>query len=266
MRSFLRNLLWLCAIATASAAGSIGWLLLVRRVVGPALLRADNDVAGNYLQTLGTVYAVVLAFVVYVVWSQFNEARAAVQSEANEISDLFRTVHGLGEPTRRRVRSLLTDYVQLVAREEWAAMGRGRSLPAAQAILDQVWAALEAAEPATARAEVIYSEALGRFNDLSDRRSHRLFTARLRLPPLMWTLLLAGAALTVGSMALFGLDTFASHALMTASLAGLIGFILFVVYDLDNPFWGAWRVGPSPLLRAIAEDTPQPAASRDAAA
>ena len=43
--------------------------------------------AGNYLQTVGTIYAVLLAFVVFVVWQQHNDTRSAVESEANELSD-----------------------------------------------------------------------------------------------------------------------------------------------------------------------------------
>lgn len=58
-------------------------------------LEASNDVVGNYYQTLGTIYAVLLAFVVFVVWSQFNDARGAVAEEAKDLEDLLRLAAGL---------------------------------------------------------------------------------------------------------------------------------------------------------------------------
>jgi hypothetical protein len=38
---------------------------------------------------------------------------------------------------------------------------------------------------------------------------------------------------------------------MTVALAGSIAFILFIVADLDNPFWGSWRIGPDAFQRAL---------------
>ncbi len=252
---------WLLVAITVSVAGSTAALVAVRWLVPVSVLTAHNDAAGSYLQTLGTIYAVLLAFVVFVVWSQYNDARAAVEREANELTDLHRTVHGFPQPRRGQVRARLREYVVLVAEEEWPLMAQRRHDPRADSVLDEVWRVLEALEPASPREESLYGEALARFNDLSDSRTHRLHTARLRLPPTMWALLLVGAGLTVASMALFGVPSVWAHGLMTAALAGLICFVLYVVLDLDNPFWGDWRITPEPLLAAI-----PPASEADAAA
>src|SRR6476659_6635333 len=60
----------------------------------------DNDTVGNYLQTVGTIYAVLLAFVMTTVWSQFNETRQLIDHEANEVIDLYRTADGFPEAER----------------------------------------------------------------------------------------------------------------------------------------------------------------------
>ena len=60
-----------------SMAASVLGLCAARRALPARLLAASNDVVGNYLQTLGSIYAVLLAFVVFVVWSQFNDARTS---------------------------------------------------------------------------------------------------------------------------------------------------------------------------------------------
>jgi len=117
--------------------------------------------------------------------------------------------------------------------------------------LEQIWYALQSLEPQTKREESLYAEALSRFNDLSDARSHRIYCSLLRLPPSLWVLLLTNGGLVVGSMWIFGMESFSAHALMTVALAGSIAFILFLVADLDNPFWGSWQVGTDAFARAL---------------
>jgi hypothetical protein len=97
----------------------------------------SNDVAGNYLQTLGTIYAVLLAFVVIVVWQQFNDARSAVEREANEVLDIFRTASGFSEPARGELREQLQIYVSAVLDREWEAMARDEN-----GVFEEVWSVL----------------------------------------------------------------------------------------------------------------------------
>lgn len=239
----------------ASMVVALIGLVLVRCLAPASWLHANNEVAGNYLQTLGTIYAVLLAFVVFVVWQQHNETRSAVESEANEVSDLYRTIQAL--PGTQPVRDCIQRYGKVVVDEEWAAMARGGWSKGAGQALEDIWQALQGVEPRSGREEVLYAEALARFNDLSDARSRRLHCALLRLPPSLWVLLLTNGGLVVGSMWIFGLESFLAHALMTVALAGSIVFILFLVADLDNPFWGSWRVGPEAFQRALGQGPKQ---------
>lgn len=248
MRTF--GLIFL-AVATSIALG-VGGLYAVRVVASPVWLHANNEVAGNYLQTLGTIYAVLLAFVVYAVWQQHNEARDAVESEANEVSGVDRILQGFPDPVRGHVRDHLRAYVQAVVVEEWSSMIRGGlASRSAERALEQIYLSLQAMEPGTPREEVLFSEALARFNDLANARTHRLLSSRLRLPTSMWVLLVADGSITVASMWLFGLESFLAQALMTAALAGSVAFVLYLIADLDNPFWGDWIVTSDPIRAAL---------------
>jgi len=247
----VRSLLLLVVLLGGAAVVSTGAVYLVRRLVPLAVLASNHEVAGNYLQVLGTLYAVLLAFVVFVVWTQYNDATTAVEREANEIADLHRTVSGLTTAARDRMRAELQTYVKVVADEEWGAMAHGGSSERAADTLERIWRELTVIEPRPGREEALFAEALARFNDLSDTRTHRLVASRMRLPPTLWLLLLTGAVLTAGSMLLFGPASLGAHALMTSAVTGLISFVLYVVADLDNPFWGDWRVSAEPIQRAI---------------
>jgi Protein of unknown function (DUF4239) len=231
---------------------SILGLWLVRRYADPEVLRASNDIVGNYLQTLGTVYAVLLAFVVYVVWGQFNDARAQVEREANELMDLYRTTEGLPEAARARMHADLRRYVDEVIEHEWKAMAKGDEacIDRVGRILDEIWGELKCFEPESGCHGALYDEALGRFNDLADLRTMRLTSARLHIPFAMRLLLYFGAVIVIGSMWLFYLESFAMHALITGAMAGALSHVLYLIGDLDNCFAGDWRVSREPFRRA----------------
>lgn len=240
----------LVVISAASALSLVG-LLAVRRLVPPGALLASNDVVGNYLQTLGSIYAVLLAFVVYVVWAQFNEVRALIDREANEVLDLYRTVEALHGPERCAVRDGLRRYVDEVLGPEWRAMERCRVERSEEAghVLDDTWDALHVFEPRTPREVALFDECLKRYNDLSDVRADRLSSAVARIPSALHLLLYGGAVIVVGSMWLFHVDNGWIHALITSAMAGAISHVLFVIHDLDDPFSGSWRVDPEPFVR-----------------
>jgi len=237
----------LFSLVFASMILSVAGLFIVQDVVPAGILANNNDIAGNYLQTLGTIYAVLLAFVVFVVWSQYNEACKMVEYEADEFWDVLRFVRTLPPPERTRLLVAARDFVREQVENEWPLMARGKACPTAAKLLDTFWEMLSGYEPRSAREEALYGEAISRFNGMCDARTDLIHASRIRLPPTMWTLILTGGCSTVMSMYFFWLKHFWALALMTASLAGCVSFVLFVIYDLDNPFNGDWQVKPEPL-------------------
>jgi len=223
---------------------SLAGLVLVRRLVPADALRAGNDVTGNYLQTLGTIYAVLLAFVVFVVWQQFNDTRGHVEQEANELLDLVRTARGLPAGVHAPLVERARAYVETVLGREWDAMARydDAGMEEGAQLLEGMWEALVTYEPASECHGALYEVALARFNDLSDARSNRLTSSRMRIPGALRLLLVWGEVIVIGSMYLFAVESFALHAVMTAALAGAISHVLYVIDDLDDCFGGDFQV------------------------
>ena len=232
-------------------AGSLIGLVLVRRLVPPAALASSADAAGNYLQALGTIYAVLLAFVVFVVWQQFNDARAHVEREANELLDLSRTARGLSSEVRQPLLAQADSYVALVIGREWDAMAARDEAAFEEGgrVLDRIWELLVAYEPCSECHKSLYGEALARFNDLSDTRTIRVSASQLRIPLSLRMLLYSGAIMTVSSMYLLAVPSATVHALMTGAMAGAISHLLYIIGDLDDAFAGDWQIGREPFLR-----------------
>jgi hypothetical protein len=247
-RRFVMSVVALLPVVAGTSFVAILGLCAVRSWVH---VPDDNDTVGNYLQTVGTIYAVLLAFVTSTVWSQFNETREVIDHEANEVIDLYLTTDGFPEAERIALQQSLARYVDRVIAEEWPAMARvdDRTSETVGDELDEVWAKLHVFEPRTECSKSLHAEALSRYNDLSDARTHRLTAARTRIPFPMKLLIYVGAAIVILSMYLFVVPSFAIHAIMTGSVAGAVSHILYLVWDLDNPFAGSWTVSPEPFER-----------------
>src|SRR5512133_434525 len=125
-------LLWV----SGSIAISVAALWVARHFVPAEWFRANNEVAGNYLQTLGTIYAVLLAFVVFVVWQQHNEARDAVEREANELADLHRVLYSFGSSGSHGLHALTREYQAAVVGDEWTSLARGHATARAERTLE----------------------------------------------------------------------------------------------------------------------------------
>jgi hypothetical protein len=235
----------------ASAITMLG-LLPFRAAMPLDELRAASDGLGNYLQTLGGIYAVLLAFVVTTVWSQFDQARGHVDREAAALIDLHRTASGLPPSTRDLIQRGLRGYVEAVLVDEWPAMARRdeATITRVGERLDQVWLAIHRCQPVNDCQNTIYGEVLSRFNDLTDVRTNRLTASRQRIPLPMRILLFAGAVILVASTYMMVFDPLWIHMTVVGAMSGAVAHILFLIVDLDDPFGGRYVMGKAPYERA----------------
>lgn len=252
MPAWLRTALRLTVLVSIVSIASIGGLAVFRNVVDIELLRASSDSLGTYMQTLGGIYAVLLAFVVVVVWGQFNDARGYVNREATALVELYRIAGGLPADACATIRAGLRDYVTGVLDEEWDAMTRSDEhvIEKIGQRLDRVWSALHTCRPLDECGHTTYAEMLGRYNDLTEIRTNRLTAATAKIPVAMNVLLYTGALIMVVSVYLLPIDRFWLHATVTAGFAGAVAHILFLIYDLDDAFAGDYQVSRGPYLRA----------------
>ncbi|MFA5079969.1 MAG: hypothetical protein WC541_10865, partial [Dehalococcoidia bacterium] len=93
---------WVIALVMMSVAVgiAIGSVLLVRRLVDISKFKEHHDIAGPIFSTIGVIYAVILAFVLVIVWQDFDRAQNDAIQEANYFIDISRDVMGLPEPFR----------------------------------------------------------------------------------------------------------------------------------------------------------------------
>lgn len=231
--------------------GSIGLsllgLMLVRRSLPQRVLEDDHGVVSTKLQVLGTIYAVLLAFMVVVNWQDFEAVTRAVDREAVDLIDVYRDARGFPSPMREELRQRLEQYAERVIADEWRALERDDSSQSARTAFAAIWATFFGFDPQTEAHSVLYSETLRRLNRLSEARHERLHANESMVPGVLWLVLILGAVVTVCFSYFLRARSFILQAVTTAAFAGLITLIIFVILVLDHPFGGAAALNPHPF-------------------
>jgi protein-S-isoprenylcysteine O-methyltransferase Ste14 len=226
-------------------------LVLVQRLVPSDRREGQNDVAGFIYAVLGVAYAVLLAFVVFAVWQDYETAQTNVESEANELAGVYFFASQLPEPQRTRIQDLTRRYARVVVEEEWPMMERGQTSPHADSLVRQLRLELLQFDPHTKGEQVLYELGQTQLHDAVDARRSRLLEVREGIPDLLWVVLVVSGVITVSFTYLFGLKSNLAHALMVAALTLLICGILFTIAEFNNPFSGPVGIRPEAFREAL---------------
>jgi hypothetical protein len=245
---FITGLLMVVGTVVVAILG----LLLVRRLVPLDFLQMHHEVGGYMIGVMGTVYAVILAFIVFFVWNQYQIAAAAVVAEANGVGDLSRMIKRLPEPLQSQLRGALVNYLQVVIHSEWPAMGSQNESQEAWSAMEKIWEIYRRANiPRDEHVQIFYSQSLQQMNNLSNSRRARLFASHGKVPTLIWVLLWLEGAIILGFTYFFGVRSIRSQCLMTIAFALIVSLNLFLILELDRPFGGLAQISPMPLEQEL---------------
>lgn len=240
----------LLVVGTSVTAALLG-LVYVRGKVGLEKLILNNEVGGFKYATLGVVYAVLLAFIVSGVWDDFKAAEAAVGREADALMALHLLSVGFSAEETGVLRKGLRGYVETVLGEEWLAMSRGESSPAADAALHKLAVTYVDIEPQTEREWELYGRSLEWLDILGVSREQRIASANGSIPGLMWFVIFIGAGVTIGFTMFFGAPNIFAQAMMTGASALVLMLVLFLAISLNHPFTGDVSVTPARLGKVL---------------
>ncbi len=245
MHLLVIGLLLLVVACTFAIAG----LLVVRKRVPLQELKANHEVGAIILAVVAQVYAVLMSFIVIVVWGQYTDTETLTMQEASSIGSMYWLAQGLPDTERREVQVSLRDYTQSVVIEEWPLMAQGVDLNdrADQAWTDHddIWIEINQLSPDSPKETNVQMQLLEEMRTLDQDRRMRLLSAQRRMPNLMWVILLGGGVITVAFTYLFGAKHIWVQAGMTIGMVAIFGLILIMIAELDTPFSGKVQVQPT---------------------
>ena len=235
--------------ALLAAAVFAYWLL---RGTGFSQLTAhDAEGLNTLVLLLGSIYAVMYAFVIYVIWGQFTDVEKFVMRECYSLDDLLRFSHYVNADLSRAIRRSVAEYSQAVLQSEWSLLGQREKDLATENSFTSLMTLVIRAAPASPEEATIQQRLIDIAREAGEHRDERISKSLTRIPPtLMWFVNSLSAALLLLVFVYPFHHPFAGAACFTL-IAAVLLLANIVMTDLDNPFNGIYNVSSEPFSRLV---------------
>jgi hypothetical protein len=215
------------------------WVATLRGVVPP------------FINIVGVLFGLTLAFLANDTWSAHDRTSAAVYREADSLRSLMSVAGQLDAPSRDALRGALRGYRD-AAVAEWRLLAARKDSPAAQTASDALLSLVASKDFAASVGVTVHDLTLRKVLELRADRDARISLSQTHVNPLKWL-----------GMAFLGFVTLLSVAVVHAEnrRAALTAMILFglaaapaaaIVLVQSNPFQPPASVTPRPLIEALA--------------
>jgi len=239
-------------VVFAIAFATIG-VLAGRRLLRKQVAAFHNEVVISLFATAGVVYAVLLGFLVVVVWEAYDTAHRNSAEEAATVITLYRLTYGTEAAHGAEARKFIRAYMDAVITDEWPTMNTAKfgSSKARHAIgrLDLQFSQLSHAQK-NSDAQVD-AEFLSTKSVIIADRNKRLLQASDRIPWVMWLGAVGGGMIVMLMSFFIYMEDAWPHVLMASLAAALMGLLLFIMVVLSRPFSGPMAIGPEYFKLAV---------------
>jgi hypothetical protein len=203
------------------------------------------DVIEYMVMMIGVIYAIVLGLAIAGVWEGRGGAQADVLAEAQALHEVKVRVQVYPAEVRDKVRADVDAYAAFVADKEWPYMrNHGELSPRGTELLDQVRTDVTAFDPKSDLAAQAYQPVVDEVAAADQARTSRGQSAGSTMPGVVWFGLISGALVTVGLIFTLQIRRSPKELLLAGLFSALIAFLLFLIWDLDDPFGGGLAVSP----------------------
>ena len=247
MLSFSENV----AILIGTIIGSMSFMAVLNRAWPCERRQSRSDLISWQLSILGTIYAIILGFMLYTVWTEFGAANLNADLEASSLRNLYRLAAGLPDQQRSKLLLQTRQYAAAVIKDDWPAMARGEVPEKSHRINEDMWKTLTSIRVASPSESTAEDHAISELSQMTTYRRIRLLQSVYRLPAMFWCVLLVGGVLTLVAVVMFGSANRILHAIQVFSLTLLITLVMLAIADVNRPFQGWIHVDAYGFSRAL---------------
>lgn len=233
------NLFFAAAVIVGVTAVVLTLVFFLRRVFPVGGIFTDSDRAAGIFGVLGTSFAVLLAFVIFLSFETYGNAKQAASVEAVAVQELYRDAQLFAPEEREALEGQLICYARAVIDDGWRAM---REQQRTSRLVDEWVLRLEVtsnrvdlSDPRTA---VGYEQWNTQSSERRDGRRGRVAEATPFVPPPLWYALLLGAVLllTYGCLYADRGERFWVQAIAIGSLTVIVTAGMLTVRFFDLPY------------------------------
>ncbi len=226
---------------------SMAALFLIRAFFPFHLRYQEDQVIGCTSALIIVIYGLLAGFATSYLITNNNTASAAIEQEANAITNLYRDAQLLTGSTNQKIQVDLKNYLNEVLDQEWPLMSQGKTIPFDGNNLIKQLASDIAAYKTSSPAMLNQLAAMQTLTQtLYDARQQRIELSYVSLSNEIWVVIIIGTLLSLCVSYLFGVN-FYLHIFIVVAAAIMSVCIMFLLISLDKPFQGESVIGSGAL-------------------
>ncbi|CAA7625686.1 DUF4239 domain-containing protein [Magnetospirillum sp. UT-4] len=238
----------LAAIALFGTLGAAAFLLwLAYRSRHAAAISAFRGVSPPFVNVVGVLFALTLAFLANDTWNAHDRAVTATFHEAGNLRSILALSQHLPEPQRDAVAAAVKRYAASAVDEEWPLLARRASSAATAEMTAELLATLSRPDLAAGLAPAVHQQMLQRAVEVRDAREQRIALSQTHVNPLKWLGMAFLGLLTMISIAMVYVDQPKAELLAVALFAAAAAPTAAIVLIQGNPFQPPSAVSAAPL-------------------
>jgi hypothetical protein len=245
--------LWaaLIVLLVFSIVVSYSGLKLVHKFYQYEHLKETHELSGYIFNAYGLLYAVVIAFVVYINWGEYNEAQRQVYVETNQMSNIFHNAQGFDDSLKINLMKAVTNYAESVMTDDFAAMKKLNRSAKTREAYDKLWDVMLKADTGRIKNPKVYEMCLDELNQLSEARRLRYLYMENTIPTVIWVIMIVGCLITMCFAYLFGMKNKNPYIFFVIAFTYINILMLYLILVLDYPFTGYNTISNEPYLIMI---------------
>jgi hypothetical protein len=215
-------------------------------------LSRHNVVTGVIVSVVGVAYGVMIGLCVVSLWEGFDDAEQTTRNEAANLAALVPGSRVFDEATQRSITDAVIRYDTDVT-TAWHGRIRGIPSPAVSADLAALAATIGSLRPATAAQQSFVDDAVARLARGQELRQICLFEVDdQQMSGVMWMGVLASTTAILGLCLFFGVEDDVVRRVLLVMATAVIATNLFLVVQLNYPYYGSFAVGPDNYVETVA--------------
>ena len=222
---------------------------LTRRSVNVETLTTHRASSQAVLGVVGTLFSVLIGFMVASSLDAYREAKHHIEAEGNALGTIFRLARGLPEVDRMRIRSLCREYCTNVIDDEWKAMENKQSSQLAWHSYEQIWGACISISPKDLRESNLQQAILAAAYNFAEHRRARIVDSQAELPSALWLVISIGSIIiTIVIACVFATEAQGFQRWLLSFVAVSLGLNIWLLSVFSAPFSGALRLQPTTFI------------------
>lgn len=201
---------------------------------------------------IGTLYSILTAFIIFVVWDQFNKLGEVVYKESRTLKDIVIYVSYMNDPdSSEKIKSAVRGYASAVLQDGWTKLQLGeRSVKVGEESY-KILEVIKKIKFDDSKDSLGWENSIKKYEELTDAREQRIALATSRIPPMLKFLLYFVSASLVMGFFILGVENNLIATLITAVTTTMVFLVIEVIKDLDDPFTGKWSISLDPYKSII---------------